>query len=120
MIRVSFLVTGGLLVVGLAGCAVFPRQQDRPAPKPVMKTEAVPVLPPNTPRTLGFVELETYLNRGKSKDVRIPRAILKRWVRLEKQRENECRVTEEQLQAIKAIDTEKWSNGKSEETDPSR
>jgi len=115
MIRFSFIIIAVLSSTWLMGCASLLHKEQIPE----QRIEAAPVLPPKIQRVADFSEVETFLNKGTTKFVKVPRAVLKEWVRIEKQRANECRITEEQLEAIKAIDTERWNNGKSEKADSS-
>ena len=116
--RFWFTTIAIVLVFGnFVGCANMFRRTVPKEAKTQGAVEPIRIQPPKQPRGLNPSEIEVYLNRGKSKWVKVPREVLKEWVKLEKQQINECKIVEEQLQAIKAIDMEKWKDAKSEEAD---
>lgn len=101
-VLVSFVATG---------CATTSREPERRPVDP-------PAHPPTAPITLAppaqksrWPELEKYLRAsGKSKEVRVPRSLLREFMMSQEQKAAECRVVEDQLKALKAVDTGRVSS----------
>lgn len=112
--RIAFVLLIPLLAgTGCAALGKKPEQEPPQAPAPKV------VIPRPAPEAPDFSELERYIKAsGKSKYVRLPRAALTEWIRRQKQKAAQCRVVENQLEAVKAVDIGGVSHGTAKEADP--
>lgn len=112
--RVAFVFFAFGISIGVGtGCAAIGRKPETRASEAPPAKVAIPRPAPQGP---DFSELEKYINAsGKSKEVRLPRAVLSEWIRRQKQKVAECRVVEDQLEAVKAVDIGRVSSGNAKE-----